>query len=717
MPQIPERSNDQPAASTDYLAIHAECAERLRIVQQAEGANRGNAVIDLEFLDGQQWPDDLYNMRKVQRRPTLTINHTRTMRGRVVNNMRQQRPRIKVHPVGDGADVDLAKKIGGIIRHIETRSDGGVAYDTGGESAVDIGWGYWRILSEYIDEDSFEQELKLMAIPNTFTVYMDPAAILPSGEDQDWCIISEKMKRSEFERKYPKEEQNEWREGAAGDQLADWETKEEIRLAEYFRVKKVKDMLVKLSDGRSLYESEFRKGADAFAAAGLTIARNLRGDEIRRPTYRRQIEWFRLNGSTVVQHVELPGKWIPVVRCEGNVLYLNGQVRRRGMVRDMIDAQRMYNYWRTKETETIALASLAPWIGTPDHFDGHPEWNDANQKSYSHLSYNPAYIEQPDGTKTPLPPPTRVEPVAIPAGFVNAAESAAKDLMALAGMPHEPGQDKPGEVVSGKALRERQALSDIGHFQYYDNQTRAIAHTGRILLDLIPHYYSESRMQRIIGDDGTPSVTPINQTDPTLGKIKNDVTVGRYDVVMDTGPGYETKRQEGAEMMLDLMKTPVGEVITKVGADVFLRSLDFAGAQELADRVMPETPEGMKKAMEGLPDQAKNIVTAMQQKVQQLTQALQQAQLEIKYKGQIEQGWMQTELAKERMKTDTQAHDAAVKAHTAHVDTHTRAQASIAVAEIGAASQIMNTHVEAAHNKELAKETAKAAERVEKSTP
>jgi len=717
MPATPERSNDQPADSKDFSAVFQEAAERLRISQQAEGANRGHAVLDLEFEDGQQWPDDLYNMRKVQKRPTLTINHTRTMVKRVVNNMRQQRPRIKVHPVGDGADIDLAKKIGGLIRHIETRSDGATAYDTGGESAVKIGWGYWRVLSEYVDEDSFEQELKLMAIPNTFTVYIDPAAILPAGEDMEWCILSEKMKRSEFELKYPKAEQNEWREGAAGDQLADWETKEEIRLAEYFRIKKVKDSLLKLSDGRSMYSSEYHKNREAFETAGISIAKNLRGGEISRPTERRQIEWFRLNGSTVVQHVELPGKWIPLIRCEGNVLYLNGQVRRRGMIRDMMDPARMYNYWRTKETEAIALSSLAPWIGTTQHFDGHPEWSDANQKPYSHLTYNPDFIEQPDGSKTPLPPPQRVDPVAIPAGFVNAAESAAKDLMALAGMPHEPGQDAPGQVVSGRALRERQALSDIGHFQYYDNQTRAICHTGRVLLDLIPHYYSEQRMQRIIGDDGTPSVVALNQPDPTVQKIKNDVTVGRYDVVMDTGPGYETKRLEAADMMIDLMKTPVGVLIAKVGADVFLRSLDFVGAQELADRVMPQTPEGMAKAMEGLPDQAKNIVTAMQQHVTQLQQQLQQAQLEIKYKGQIEQGWMQTELAKERLKTDTQAHDAAIKADTAHTTTHTKAQASIAVAEIGAAAQIMNTHVEAGHHKELARQTAEAAERVETSTP
>ena len=695
MPIIPAEAHK--LATTDS-EIFQEAAERLRIAQEVEGANRNDAVLALQFEDGQQWPDDLYNLRKINRRPTLTINHTRTMVRRVVNNMRSQRPRIKVHPVGDGADIDLARKIGGLIRHIETRSESGIAYDTGGEFAVKMGWGYWRILSEYIDENAFEQELKLLAIPNPFTVYIDPAAIQPSGEDMEWCIITEMMKRSEYERKYPDIQETEWREGATGDEDKEWETKEQIRLAEYFRVAKRKDELLKLTDGRSVYASEFEKGA--FETAGIGIARNLKGQEIRRPTYRRQVEWYRINGTTVIEHVDLPGKWIPVVRCEGNRLEINGQVRRRGMVADMMDGQRMYNYWRTKETEAIALAPLAPWTGTPEHFDGHPEWNDANQKPYSKLTYNPAYIEQPDGTKTPLPPPMRTEPVQIPAGFVNAAEGALKDLMALAGMPHEPGQDKGGEVVSGKALERRQSLSDMGHFQYYDNQTRAIAMTGRILLDLIPHYYSEERMQRIVGDDGVPEMVAINQKDPTLDKIKNDLTVGRYDVVMDTGPGYETKRLEGAEAMLDLMKTPLAEPIVKVGADLIVRNMDFAGAEDLADRLAPMTPQGLQQTLKQLPKEAQGIVTAMQQQLQQAQQVIQNLQLELKYKGGIAQMQEQSEDRRHALTEQTKRADIALESQTKREDTHVRAQTSIAVAEIGAAGKLLDTHVAGKYDKE-----------------
>ena len=692
---MPAVAHSHQDATTDK-EIFLEACERLRLAEQAEGQNRNNAIIALEFEDGQQWPDDLYNLRKINRRPTLTINHTRTMVRRVVNNMRQQRPRIKVHPVGDGANVDLAQKIGGIIRHIENRSEGSTAYDVAGESAVKIGWGYFRLVTEYCDDDSFDQEIKILPIRNPFTVYMDPAAQQGTGEDAQWCIISEMMKRSEYERKFPKEEETDWLPGGAGDEFKDWETDEQIRIAEYFRISKRKDTLLKLTDGRSMYESEYKRGP--YASAGIGIARDLRGNEIKRPTERRQIEWFRINGTTVIQKVELPGRYIPVVRVEGNTLDLNGEVRRKGMVADCMDAGRMYNYWRTCETEMIALAPRAPWLVAAGQTDGHPEWKDANQKPYSALTYDPAFIEQPDGSKTPLPPPVRQEPVQIPAGFVNAAESAAKDLMALAGMPHEPGVDKPGEVVSGEALRRRQAISDIGHFQYYDNQTRSIALGGRIMLDWIPHYYSTERMQRIIGEDGVPEMVKLNER--ALDQIKNDVTVGRYDVVMDTGPGYETKRLEGADAMLDLLRTTLGEPVAKVGADIIVRNMDFAGASDLADRLAPLTPEGLKQTIEQLPKQAQGIVTAMQQQLQAAQQQIQHLQLEIKYKGGIAQMQEQAETSRHLLTEQTKRADIQTEAQVRREDTHTRAQTSIAVAEIGAAGKLLDTHLAGKYDKE-----------------
>lgn len=715
MPTVPH-DLEAPAVTDDEIWL--ECAARLKIAVEAESDNRTQGIKALEFRDGQQWPDDLYNQRRLDKRPSLTINHTNTFCRRVVNNMRQQRPRIKVHPVGDGAQLPESQVIEGLIRHIENISQASVAYDTAGESAVNIGWGYFRIVGDYIDEKSFDQELNIRAVRNTFTGYIDPASIDPAGCDMEWFIFSEKMKRSDYQRQYPKAENAEYQHLGEGDEKADWESAQEIRLAEYYRVTKKKALLYQMSNGMALYKEDMAQLTKELTAAQVQVV----GE---RTSFRRSIEWFRINGRAVVDKRELPGRYIPVVRVEGNVLDLNGRVRRKGMITDLMDPARMFNYWRSKETEVLALTPIAPWVGVAGAFDGHPEWSSANQKSYSRLEYEPVCIEQPDGSKTPLPPPERTPPVQVPAGFAEAAQSAQQDLMAVAGMPHEPGQDTAGSVVSGVALRQRQALSDIGHFQYYDNQTRAIAHGGRILLDLIPFYYSTQRMQRIIGEDGVPSMVGINQPQApqpetpmskAVSAVKNDLSIGRYDVVMDTGPGYESKRQEGAEAMLDLLKTPLAEPIAKVGSDLIVRNMDFAGADDLADRLMPVNPQGMDKVIAELPKQAQSIVKALQQQMSQMQQELQKAQLEIKYKSQIEQGWMQTEITKAHLAATTKAHDTETQSDTKRFDTHVKSVTARDVAEINAGAQLLNTHVESAHETVARRETLAAAEKAQKTS-
>ena len=716
MPKI-ARQFDEPAITNEEVFLEAD--ERLRISVEAMGDNTKAAIDDLEFEDGNQWPADLANMRRIDRRPTLTINLTRSMVKRVCNNMRQQRPRIKVHPVGDGARVEDAKVVGGLIRHIETLSNASVAYDTGGESAVKIGWGYWRVIAEWVDEESRDQELKIRAIRNAFTVYDDPSCQLPTGQDREWILISEEMSRAKYKRKYPKAENAEWRRGGSGDTGHLWESKEKIRLAEYYRVHKQPEYLHYLTDGTTLFDKDWQRLKDSLAQIGIKQEIDPVTDQPQgRMSHRRTIQWFRLNGRKVVEKRTLPGRHIPVVRCLGNVLDLNGQVRMRGMIRDLKDSNRMLNYWATCETEIVALAPRAPYIAAEGQLNGHSEWKDANQKPYSSLTYNIVHANPDDPNSPVLPPPQRTEAVQVPAGIVNARQSAKQDLMELAGMPHEPGRDTPGVVVSGKALRERQALSDIGHFQYYDNQTMAIAFTGDILLEQIPHYYSTQRMQRIIGEDGVPQMVQINERvmDPqtqAIKEVKNNLTVGRFDVVMDTGPGYETKRQEQAELTVDLLKIgPLAEVAVKTGADLLFRNF---GMDDMADRLTASNPEGLKKAIAELPKEAQGIVQALQAQSQQKDEIIQHLQAELKYKLSVEQGWMQVERDKIGSQERTKVHDTETRADAQITGDHIASLTARDVAEIQVGGKLLDSHVKGGYDKQAAEAALKAAEKAEKS--
>ena len=146
-----------------------------------------------------------------------------------------------------------------------------MAYDTAGSSAVDIGWGYARLDTEYVSNKSMDQEITILPIRNTFTVYMDPSSIMPAGEDAEWCLITEKIKRTEFKRLYPKDELIEFTRTGVGDFQSMWETKTEVRLAEYYRINKISDELLELNTGESILSSEYKKNKQIIDDAGLTI--------------------------------------------------------------------------------------------------------------------------------------------------------------------------------------------------------------------------------------------------------------------------------------------------------------------------------------------------------------------------------------------------------------------------------------------------------------
>jgi hypothetical protein len=701
MPLTPDNIRpDEPAI--DPVAVHAECHERLRIAIEAEGDNRQRGMRCLDFLDGHQWADDLYNQRRIARRPSLTINHTRTFRNRVVNNMKIQRPRMKVHPVGMGANKDKAELVNGILRHIENISTADIAYDTGGASSVDIGWGYARVVGDYPDDRAMHQDIFIKPIRNTFTVYMDPDAVMPAGEDAQWVIISETLKRDAYKRLYPKASNAEWiGSWGQGDTQRTWETKTTIRLAEYYRIRTMTETLYLYDNGMTLFADEAKRLKSRLEAVDAQVIHE-------RPAARRYVEWYRINGRSVVDSRckgnrdeskgPLPGRYIPVVRFLGNVLDVEGRVKFKGMIEDMIGPAQMYNYWRTAETEQLALASKAPWVGPEGFKGGRQEWDDANQTPYSALEYVPQYLEGPNGEKVPLPPPTRQPAIEIPAGFVQAAQSAEHDLMAIAGMPHEPGQDKPGQVVSGVALRQRQALSDIGHYQYYANQQLAIQQIGRICVSWFPFYYNQpNRIMRIIGEDGVPSMVTVNREVKHQGallSIENDLTMGEYDIVMDTGPGYESKRQEEAERAVDMLRIPGMAEACKPAWDLVLR---YFGMDDIADRIAPTLPGGLQEVLEQLPKSAQGVVQALIAQLNAVNQKNQQLEADLKYGLTKTLHQDATKLQIEHLKDKRAERDTDVDNATKRFDTHVRSITARDVAEIQVAGKLLDTHAAAGH--------------------
>lgn len=644
-----------------------------RLVNDSDSTNRAEALNDIKFAAGDQWPVEIQNSRNLESRPCLTINKIDAYIRQVTNQQRQQRPRIKVHPVNNLADYKIAQVIEGITRHIEVNSSADTAYDTAFDYAVRMGWGYWRINYKYVREDSFDQEIYIDAIDNPFTVYFDPNSIRPDGSDAERCLITTVLDKKIFREMYPGANDGaNFQQRSTGDDTSAWVTKEDIRIAEYFWIERERAKLYLLSDGTTSFAD-----SDGFfarvEAAGLTVV-----DE--RDSFRKAVKWVKMTAMEVLEEKTWAGKYIPVVPCYGAQVIVDDKRKKYGLVRFAKDPQRMYNFWRTSMTESVALAPKAKWLLAEGQDEGHEnEWAMANIKSMPVLRY-----KQKDIEGVPAPAPVRLQPEPPPAGIMEAAGAISADLQMVLGIM-DPNQ-LPSGNISGKALQGQQNQVDLSNFHFYDNLTRSIAQTGRIILDLIPKIYDTQRVMRIIGSDGQPDMTTINEANE-IGEVLNDVTVGEYDVVMDTGPGFQTKRQQAVESMMPLLTS--NQELFNIAGDLVFRNMDFPGADVIADRLAAMNPMANIDEKSDIPPEAQMRLAQSEQMIQQLQQQLQAAGLEINNRAQVAQIKEEGATKRKLMDVTARAHNTETMAEVRVNDQNTRSITSQNKTEIDALVKIL----------------------------
>jgi hypothetical protein len=612
---------------TDGDARITEAIEFLRQAAEADTTNRAEALDDVKFAAGDQWPVEIQNSRTLEARPCLTINKVDAYVRQITNQQRQQRPRIKCQGMNNETDAKMAEIITGICRHVEVNSNADHAYDTAFDFAVRMGWGYWRVTTDYVRPDSFDQEIYIKPIDNPFTVYFDPNSTAPDGSDAEKCLITVVMAKENFRKMYPDaDDGGSFSARGTGDSNTEWVTKHDIRIAEYFYTRIISTHLVLLSDGTTAYEDEL-PNKEAMELAGVY-------EVSRRKTFKKQIKWCKVTAMEVLEEGTWAGKYIPVVPTYGQQCVVDNKRKKFGLVRMAKDPQRMYNFWQTSMTESVALAPRAKWIMAEGQDEGHEtEWAGANNTSYAYLRY-----KMTDINGQPAPPPIRQVPEQPPAAIMAASQSITMDLQAVVGIA-DPNQ-LPSGNISGKALQGQQQQIDMTNFHYYDNLTRSIAHTGRIILDLIPKIYSSERVMRIIGDDGKPELMTINQKtgqqdENGIEKILNDVTVGEYDVVMETGPGYNTKRQEAVDSMMTLLAADPN--LMNQAGDLIFRNMDFPGAEIIADRLASVNPLAQIDEKSEVPPQVQMQLANSQQQMQQMAQQIQALQMMIKNRQDVEQ--------------------------------------------------------------------------------
>src|ERR1700680_4153276 len=600
-----------------------EAKDAFELGDAREALNRRESLDDLRFARlAEQWPEKVKRERERTGRPCLTINRLPAFIRQIVNDSRQNTPSIKVHPADSSADPKTAEIYNGLIRNIEVTSRADVAYDTALDFAVTMGFGYFRINTEYAHEDSFDLDLKIARIVNPFAVYGDPHSTESDSSDWNSAFVTELIDRDRFRLKYKNAEEVDW-DASGYEQLQDpWRDDDRIMVAEYFTRHQAKKTILLLSDQSVVDEAVYLANKDSYDAAGITVVAS-------RAALGYRVTQRILTGAEVLETNEWAGQYIPLVPVYGDEVNVEGRRHFRGLVRAAKDPQRMLNYWRTASTELVALAPKAPFIGPKGAFrTDAAKWATANVENHAFMEY--------DGEV----PPQRQPFARGPAGALQEALNASDDIKSIAGM-YDASLGAESNEVSGRAILARQREGDVSTFHFIDNLSRAIEHAGRILIDLIPLVYTGQRIVRVLGPQSEVSTVPLNtpvQMQGPNGEVLShvyDLSRGKYDLTVETGPSFTTRREEAASQMIELVRA--FPAAAPVLGDMLAKNLDWPDADIVAQRLSSLTPGA----------------NPTQQKIGDLTAQLQALQADK----QIEAGRLQVEQYRaqtERMKAQTE---------------------------------------------------------------
>ena len=594
--------------------------KRFKVMSEADHENRVEAMEDMKFVNvpGYQWE---HNMKQERgKRPCYEFNKLRISCKRIINDMRANRPGAKVRAVENG-DPDVAKIDEGLIRNISEQSDFDTIVDYEGEYQVAAGMGAWRVNTKYTHEDAFNQEIVIEPFRNPFTVYCDPQARdFLKRDARDWCI-TERISKDSFEQRWPDANVVEFTAGDHEfDDESDWTSENQVRIAEYWYKKPITKEIWEV-----IFAPDEEGGSPSVKVVDSTTdeARGIDQEQIRR---RRTINthkicWVICSGDRILESGEWAGSMFPFIMVHGEYAWIDGKPYWWGLPRFAKDAQRSYNIARTAISETIAQAPKTYFWATPKQAEGHlNEWKQAHKKNYPYMLFEP-------DSKNPGPP-QRQGGADVPVALIQETQIASDEIKAVTGI-FDASMGAQGNESSGRAILARQSQGEIATFNYQDNMSKGVQRTYEIILDLIPHIYDTERELRVIGEDGSEAYKKVNEVvlDPqTKEMVKvNDLTEGKYDVTVTTGPSFSTLRQEAAETY-----TQLGQQMPElmgVAGDLVMKSMDLPYADEIAKRLQTILPPQIQQMINEDVEVPPEVQTMMAEAEAAMAQVEEQAQV------------------------------------------------------------------------------------------
>ena len=640
---------DNDTSALDPVVLEAQ--ERWEVCNSFFSDARRNWLEDYKFANADpynldQWPNSIRRARDYDNKPVLTTNKVRQHNLEIVNKAKKNKGSIKIRPTGNGATFESAQIWEAWMRQVQYQSKGPEHYNNALNFMVQAGVGFLRVYTEW-QKGAMYQNAKITSLPDPLTVFIDSDARGVCKEDMNYAMIFEDQDREEFI-KYHKD----WAKYATDQALVeggDWVSSDRVRKCEYFR--RVPEKFKLFSIQKEGQPEQIFSEQSIDKTVGKPIIDDLE-EQAKDPTSgvrmreeeTLKVEWFYIVGNHIVERTIWPGETIPLVPMIAEEVIIDGVYDWKSHTRAMIDPQRMYNFWSSTAVEYGANQTKTPWIAAAQAIENYEVyWNNANRVSNAVLPYN-AFMD--DGT-TPIPAPQRIEPPVPAPVALTGMQIADQEMLQVSGQGPVT-MDQQGAERTGTAIDRRMDQSETATFHYINAQNNAIARIGKILMEIGPKIMDVQRMQRCLANDGTSfevMIDPkqkeahaarINYESQKIAEVLWNPNVGTYDVQVDVGPDYGTRRQEAVNS-LTLLLTQAPQLTSIIG-DILLRNSDFDQADEAAARLRRMVPPHALGEGPSVTEQQQQMqIQEMQKLLQGLMEELAKEKIKVKGKDMLRQ--------------------------------------------------------------------------------
>ena len=552
-----------------------EVNEQLTASQDSDADNRDRVREAHNFLEKEdgQWEPEF--IAKSTGRYRGTFDKCNPVVNGIVGEIQQADFDIRIRPAGGDATKELAKTYDGLIRNIETMSNASHTYSMAAREMVAAGLGGWEIATDWVTADSFEQDFVIRWISDYENrVWFDSGSLRQDASDARHVFILDSITPDEYKTRFP---------DGSGQSVGDdrhFETYEYkpdfITVGRIIYKEPHKKTLVQMSDG-SVYEEdeEFEKVKDELKEQGITVSQ-----KSVRESYKIFSRLFD-GGAFLTEPEETVFRALPIIPVYGNFAVREGKIIYDGEVRRLFDAQRAYNYARSREVEDIALSPPdITWVSrtqaqVPADKTAIEQMNTSAQR---------AYFFTPDPENPG--PPIRSGGPSISPGTQQAVQNSLDDISTTsARFPLQNGY--LDNQLSGVAIQSLQNKADTGTIRYFKSMEIAICATAKVLVESIPLLYDTAAQKRILNEDDSFEMIELNKRtiDFDTGEevVLNDLSQGKYDVTCDVGPAFKNRQQETVKALNELAQIVPG--VGELAADIQLKNIASPGVDLVAERI------------------------------------------------------------------------------------------------------------------------------------